>query len=410
MNSFPTEHLPSHLAINGGQPVRSGPFPYRALFGEQELQAVQRVFENANKKQQDFGFQSHEEEAYCKEFSEYVGGGYCDAVSSGSAGIFLALKALKLKAGDEILMSPVNDPGAFSAVVLAGLKPILIDSAESSYNINATQFEKALTSTTKAALIAHIGGLPTEDIEQIALLANKHEIHLIEDCSQSHGAEIKEVKVGNFGDIAVFSTMFSKTHASGGCGGIVFTKSEELYWRIRQNADRGKSFQDPNYNPKDPLTFSGPALNFNQDELSCAIGRSTLRKLNSTIERRLSIVRQIDEAIAGQKAFITRPYPDRYKASPFFHTIGLNLSAIKVPKHVFCAALSAEGITCNPNYNYIIAEWPWAKEYLPANSTTPNATTFKENSFNLTFTEALADNDIADIIAILHKVDEALTH
>ena len=144
-----------------------------------------------------------------------------------------------------------------------------------------------ITPQTSAIVVAHIGGEPA-DIENIVAVAKKHGIPVVEDCAQAHNAKLNGKLLGSFGDIGAFSTMFGKHHCTGGQGGLVYTKDEELYWRIRRAADRGKPFgiEKPNGN----VTAS---LNFNMDEIAATIGRVQLKKLPSIVERRRAIVAKL---------------------------------------------------------------------------------------------------------------------
>ena len=306
------------LAYYGGDPVRSRPMPPRRQFGPAELEAVKKTFEESWQREVDFGSQGLQETAYAQEFCEFQGGGgYADAVATGTLAIYVAVSALDLPAGSDIVVSPVTDPGSVTPAILCGHRISIADAEKHSYNIGAEEFERAVTPSTRAAVITHLGGRPAA-MDQIMEIADQHGILVIEDCSQAHGAALHGVRVGNFGSLACFSTMFSKSHATGGSGGLVYTRNEDLYWKIRATADRGKPFIDKNLQPfKNPEDALFPALNVNLDELSCAIGRSTLSRLQKTIERRVEIIRCIDEGIRGCKAVYPFDMLDDVSPSPF---------------------------------------------------------------------------------------------
>src|SRR5204863_5326452 len=127
-----------------------------------------------------------------------------------------------------------------------------------------------------------------------------------------HGARLNGKKVGTFGDIAAFSTMYRKNHATGGCGGVIFTPDEKLYHLVRACADRGKPFWQPGFNDKDPKQFLFPALNLNIDELSCAIGSQTLGKLDRTNQRPRERVRAPSDALRPRSSVCS---PSRVSAN-----------------------------------------------------------------------------------------------
>lgn len=392
------------LAVNGGQPIRSTPFPGRRLFDEACRSAVGDVFDRAWETGWDFGFRGEWRERYTREFSDFQGGGYTEAVSAGTAAVYLAICALDLPEGGEVLCSPVTDPGTVSAILMAGLLPVVIDSMPGAFNAGAAEVEAAFTDDTVLVLITHTGGLPV-NMPDIMSLANARNVPVLEDASQAHGARWGETMVGCFGEIAVFSTMFSKQHATGGCGGLVFTRNEALYHRVASLSDRGKQFFQAGFNPKEPNEFHGPALNFNQDELSCAIGSVTLKKLPGIVRRRTELVDRIAEGIAHVDGVrILRPEAGNL-ASYFYATLVLD-SANR--KNSFAQALLAEGIPINPDYRYIVSDWSWVRERVPQLGEAREARRTRDESINLLFHERFSNQDADDIASAIRKVAHAL--
>src|SRR6185437_11539038 len=165
--------------------------------------------------------------------------GYADAVATGTASLYIAVAALDLPKGSEVLCSPITDPGSLSAIILNGLKPRLCDSTPDSYNIGVAQFRERITPDVSAALIVHSAGQAAE-IDQIMPEARSRGIKVLEDCSQAHGAQIKGRAIGSFGDIAAFSTMYRKAHMTGPSGGVVYSRDLDLFRRALAHADRGK--------------------------------------------------------------------------------------------------------------------------------------------------------------------------
>ncbi len=398
----------SELAINGGLKLREKPLPYRKLFGEAELSMVKKVFEDCWQVGVDFGYQGKYEELYTKKFCEFQRGGFADAVSSGSAAVYISLRALQIDVGSDVIISPITDPGSVSAVILNGMNPVIADSKTDDFNIGADEFETALTPKTHAAVLTHLGGHPI-DIDAILDIANSKGIKIVEDCSQAHGALYKKKRVGRFGDVAAFSTMFSKNHATGGCGGVVYTENEEYYWLIRSLADRGKPFHYENFDPKNSNKFLFPALNFNLDELSCAIGYSTLSRLQNTIETRYKIAQKIDNALKDSS--VVHPCKlDNVNCNPslYFHTVQVDIDKLKVSKKEFAEAVAAEGIWVNPHYQFLVSEWGWLNNYLNEKPIAQNAKKFIDKTFNILFNENFSDQDIEDIINCILKVESVL--
>ena len=394
------------LAINGGPKVRMKPMPARNAFGKNELLTIIELFDHYKKRNLDFGYQDTYELMYTKAFVDYLEvGGYADAVSSGTAALFVAIAALQLPPSTQVIVSPITDPGTLNAIILNQLVPVLADSNQFSYNMGLEQFEKRVTDKTKAVLVVHAAG-STAPIDMITKSAKEKGLYVIEDCSQAHGARINGKKIGTFGDISAFSTMYRKAHATGGCGGVVFTKKQELHNLLRAYADRGKPFWKKNFNEKDPSMFLFPALNFHIDELSCAIGIKSLEKLDMTIKKRIDFLKVLSEMVT-EKSETCRPYGISDCDSPFFYPIFVDQTKISCTKLEFAKAIRFEGIDLNPHYMYIVSEWPWIQPYLSDSFDCPNARYCRDNSFNILFNENFSDCDAGDIVAAIMKVEQA---
>jgi dTDP-4-amino-4,6-dideoxygalactose transaminase len=396
------------LAIHGGERVRQAPMPGRRLFDESSFEMVRKVFEESWESGIDFGYQGGFEERFTDAFCEFQGGGFADGVSSGTAAVYLALAALDIDPGSDVIVSPVTDHGSVSPVILQGFRPVVADAAPGSFNVGMEEFERAITPKTRAAIITHLGGLPAA-ISEIVEMARVRGIKVVEDCSQASGALYRGKRVGRFGDIAAFSTMFSKNLATGGCGGLVYTGNEGLYWRVRSIADRGKPFDAPDYNPKDPSRNLFPALNFNLDELSSAIGLSTLNRLEETIEKRIEIARGIGKALSPSKTVSPAPWPEKCRPSLLFYTVRVDAGRLSVTKTEFAKAVMAEGIGVNPDYRFLVADWKWLRAHLDTGVDTPNARAFRDSTFNILFHERYSQREVEDIAKSVLKAEAVLT-
>ncbi len=328
------------LAINGGEKAVKEPFPPRGHFTAEERDACVAVLDRAIEKGSAPGYGGQEEDAFCAEFSEMLGGGCCDAVSSGTAAVFVALRALDLEPFTEVIVPPVTDVGGFTPVVMANCVPVVADAEPGSFNISLEGIKKVCTERTGAIIAAHIAGEPC-DIERIFAFARENNIKLIEDCAQAHGAKLGGKPVGTFGDIGAFSMMFGKHTCMGGQGGAVFTRDEELYKKIRQNSDRGKPFGLP-----PGSTNCVAALNFNADELHCAIGRVQIRKTEKIASGRREVVRKLLESLVHIPAVKPPRLSEGAEPSYWFLRLMFDSSAVSCDKQAFCDALNAEGVGC----------------------------------------------------------------
>ena len=200
-----------NLAINGGNPVRNMPMPPRHLIGVEEKEILLKVVNRSIKTGDAFRYADEFEKQYENEFVNFMGGeGFADGVNSGTNALFTAIGALGIEPGSEIIVPAITDVGGVTPVIYQFLLPAIADIDPRCYNIGAEQIEPLINENTKAIIVAHISGEPA-DMNPIVELAKKYDLFLLEDCSQSQGAEYHGEKVGLFGDIAIFSTMSSKT-------------------------------------------------------------------------------------------------------------------------------------------------------------------------------------------------------
>ena len=284
------------LAINGGKKIRTKPMPFRAAIGSKEKMMINKVLKYYESIQTDPGYQGKFEDIYCKSFSNFHGGGYSDAVATGTAALYVSLAALELPKMSEVLCSNYGS-GTISSIILLNLKPKLIDSAKDDYNIDFNEFKKRVSKKTSCVIIVHSAGYPV-DMKKIFEYCKLNGIKVIEDCSQAHGAVYNKKRVGNFSDIAAFSTMYRKNSISGGSGGIIHTKNLSLYKKVLSYADRGKPRLKKNFDDRNPNFFLHPALNLHTDEISCAIGIFFYKKARrDQKKKRLEIINKISNKL-----------------------------------------------------------------------------------------------------------------
>jgi dTDP-4-amino-4,6-dideoxygalactose transaminase len=408
----------SALAIEGGRPVRSVPFPDRHLFGAQEKAAAIAVFDRAIESGIAFGYNGPEEQAYEREFSAFHGGGYADMVSSGTAAVLTALAALRLEPLSEVVVPPITDPGGVMPVPILNCVPVVADAHPRSYNAGAQEIAEVISERTRAIIVAHIAGEPA-DMDPILALAQARQLPIIEDCAQAHGARYKGRLVGTMGTIAAFSTMSGKHHATGAQGGVVYTRDEGLYWEARRFADRGKPFNTPFE------TNVRMGLNLNGNELSAAIGRVQLARLPHIAARRRSFAAALARETRGLRAAHLGWVPDGAEPVYWFLRMRLDRSCLRVDKQTVVQALAAEGIPCSPEYRAVPSEARWFRERITYGSSgypwtdpayggrtdasyaLPNCMAAVEAHFTIPLHEGYGDPEARDMAAALFKIESA---
>ncbi|OGV51887.1 MAG: hypothetical protein A2017_00570 [Lentisphaerae bacterium GWF2_44_16] len=409
------------LAVNGGEKTITVPFPGRKHFGKEEQEAADAIFKKCIETGNATGYNGAEEDMYCKAFSEFMGGGYTDGVNSGTTSVYVALKALNPEPFTEIIVGSVTDPGGMMPIPLLNCIPVIADSEPGRYNTGPAEIEKLISPLTSAIVVAHIGGEPA-DIEGIIKIAKKKGIPVVEDCSQSHGARINGKPVGSFGDIAAFSTMFGKHHCTGGQGGAVFTKDEELYWKIRRAADRGKPFNLPAGS-----TNCVASLNYNLNDLAAAIGTVQVKKLPGIIKRRQEFAETLKKkGLKDLKSIIIPSLIKGAEHSYWWWRLEVNEKVLNCTKAEFCKALQAEGVALNPSYMAALPhtmEWyknrsvfgtsqlPWSSPMYKGDANRKfecsNALDTCAKQFNLNVSESWGGAEAELIVKAFKKVEDA---
>ncbi|MBQ4810470.1 DegT/DnrJ/EryC1/StrS family aminotransferase [Pseudoalteromonas luteoviolacea] len=397
----------SSLALYGGQPAILDSFPARKAFGESEEKAVLDVLDFYRDKGEDPCYRGPFEQQLCSSFSDYMGGGYTVAVATGTASVYVALAALELPKGSEVIISPVTDAGPLSAIIMQQMVPVVADSEPNSFNTSWHQIEKKITDKTSCIMLVHCAGLPT-DVDVIAREAKKRGIKVLEDCAQAPGASLHGELVGSYGDIMATSTMYRKNIAAPGSGGLIFCKDEALYHNVLAHSDRGKPLWSQDYIERDPSQHLFPALNWNTNDFSCAVALSSLKRLPHTIAKRNAFMEAI-QARLNAESQVCRIAPWQGTPSVFYIQVLVDVEKIGQRKHEYCQALIAEGVPMNPHYKFLISDWEWSHEYFKTPTETPNATSARDRSFNLYVNENYDESHVSAIVTAILKVDQYFT-
>lgn len=393
------------LAIDGGTPIRTHPMPAREAFGpteEAELFACIRHYRSLG---QDPPYNGRWNKLFSEAFAEYQGGGHALPVSSGTGAVYVALAALGLPPGAVVLTSPVTCSGVIGAMLALGLRPKVVDSAPRHLNIDAKQVEQRLDDHVRGIVVTHAGGEPV-DVPAIQSLIGSRNIAILEDCSQAAGANLNGEKVGTWGHISAFSTMYRKNLAAGASSGLVFTKDYATYRRAITLSDRGKPLWRLDLNLNDPGSSLHPALNWNSSEMSNAIGLASLRRLDDTNHRRRQFLEKLIRVLKEQK-LICQPSAYHSGFAPFYFPIFVDTQQLCVSAEQFALALQAEGIPLGAKYGCVVHTWPWTEELLFDRFIPSNALETRNQTFNLHLNENYGHQEITDITTAIKKVSTA---
>jgi len=330
------------LAINGGKPVRTKPFPVPQRFEGNEL----RYLEEALQQNTLFYYAGNFVKRFTQTFAEMYDMKYCVAASSCTAAIHAALAGLEIGPGDEVIVSPITDMGGIIGVLALSATAIFADVDPHTLNMTADAIRAVVTERTKAILITHLAGNPCE-MDEIVALAKEKGVYLVEDCAQAYGSFYKGQRVGTFGDVSCFSTNEFK-HISTGDGGMCLTNNEVVAKQIQLFTDKG-------YNRgavaiSDVRGVQRLCLNYRMTELQGAVGLAQLEKLDYICNSTTALGAQLSKQLSGIRGLMPPKVMDHNICSYWLYILYLDLDEFPCDVHRFAEALNAEGIEASAGY------------------------------------------------------------
>ena len=326
--------MKEQLAINGGEKVRTAPFPERAAFGEEEIQLVTEAIRSQNL----FAWDGHFVRDFEKAFAELYGVKHAVGATSGTAAIHLAVGALDPNPGDEIITAPITDMGSVVPILLQNCIPIFAD-VDDTYNMDPADVEAKVTPRTRAIIAVHLFGNACR-IDEIAAIARKHKLMLIEDCSQAHATKYKGRWLGEWGDAACYSLQQSK-HMTTGDGGMAITNDDELHRRMWLFSDKG--YLRKGIGPR-AYEFLAPCYRMN--EQTAAVGLPQVKRVRGRVEKRMELGTKLSELLRGVRGVSAAPVTPGSEHSYWAYPLGVHdWDAV-----AFATALTAEGVWSKAGY------------------------------------------------------------
>jgi len=262
------------------------PFPPWPSFTDEEADAVRDVVLSNRVNY----WTGPETRAFEAEFAVYTDCHHAVALANGTLALDLALKALDIGAGDEVIVTPRTFIASISSVVTAGATPVFADVDRESQNLSAATIEPVLTARTKAIVVVHLAGMPA-DMDPIMALAASRGLKVIEDCAQAHGARYKGRSVGSIGNVGAWSFCQDKIMTTGGEGGMVTTNDERLWRRMWEYKDHGKSWEavyEREHAPGFRWLHDSFGTNWRMNEMQGVIGRIQTARMPAWRARRIA--------------------------------------------------------------------------------------------------------------------------
>ncbi|NLN78281.1 MAG: DegT/DnrJ/EryC1/StrS family aminotransferase [Armatimonadetes bacterium] len=328
------------LAIKGGSKAVTGSFPGWPIWDESDCQAVEDVVRSG----QWWSVGGTRVPEFERKFAEYQGAKFGVCVPNGTISLLVALQAVGVKAGDEVIVTPYTFIASASAIVQANAIPVFVDVDLETFNIDPKQIEAAITDKTKAIMAVHIGGLPA-DMDAIMEIARKHNLKVIEDAAQAHGASWNGHGVGSIGDIGSFSFQASKNLTSGE-GGIVTTNDQDIAdiaWSIH-NVGRVKG----------GAWYEHLVLgcNYRMTEFQAAILLNQMKKLDAETKLRNENGLYLDKRLSKIDGIAPQKRDERV-TSHAYHIFALRYTGEEktgVSRDKVLEALTAEGVPVSIGY------------------------------------------------------------
>ena len=283
---------------------------------------------------------------------DYLGAPHVLAVSSATAGLHLALLALGLREGDEVITTPLTFAATLNTIVLAGGLPVLVDVEPTTFNIDVERVAAAITPRTKAIVPVHFAGLPV-DLDPLYALADKHGLRVVEDCAHAIHAEYKGRRLGSFGDTQVFSFHPNKNMTTGE-GGVIATRDAALAKTaaaLRFHGIDRDAFNRFSKAGSQVYDVVAPGYKYNMMDIQAAIGLHQLKRLDGFIDARRALAERYEALFADWNS-LTRPRPAPFPHRHAWHlyTVLVEESACGLDRDSFLAARKERNIGIGLHY------------------------------------------------------------
>jgi dTDP-4-amino-4,6-dideoxygalactose transaminase len=345
--TYPTSaQVSNSLAIEGGSPVRKHPFAPWPSFSNEEIAAVTRILESGRVNY----WTGDEGRKFEAEFAAFSECNHAVALANGTVALELALQALGIGSGDEVVVTSRTFIASASCAVMRDAIPVMADVDKDSQNITAETVRAVLSPRTRALIAVHLAGWPC-DMDPILELAREHQLKVVEDCAQAIGATYKGRSVGSMGDINAFSFCQDKIMTTGGEGGMLTTNDPDLWSRAWAFKDHGKSY-DAVYNRHHPPGYrwlhESFGTNWRLTEMQSAIGRVLLRKIPEFVETRRKLAAILTERFSMLPPLRVTIPPENVVHSYYKYYVFLQNERLREgwDRQRIVEAVNAEGVPC----------------------------------------------------------------
>ena len=380
-------------------------------FTQQEADAVSQVL-LSNKVNYWTGQECREFE---KEFAQFAQTQYAVALANGTVALDVALKALNIGAGDDVIVTSRTFLASASSIVTAGANPIFADVELDSQNISRRTIEAVLTPNTKAIICVHLAGWMC-DMDPIMQLASEKGLYVIEDCAQAHGAKYKGKPAGSIGHVSAWSFCQDKIMTTGGEGGMVTTNDEILWKKMWSYKDHGKSY-DSVYSKQHPPGFrwlhDSFGTNWRMMEMQAVIGRIQLTHMAEWTRKRTENAEQILKAFAKSPYFTVNRPTDDYLHAQYKCYVQVNINALPSgwSRDRIMQFINAEGVPCySGSCSEVYLEHAFDNTNWRPKERLKNAQQLGETSLMFLVHPTLSEDNINKTVDAIEKLKKVLDH
>lgn len=339
-----------------------------------------------------------------QEFQRYVGAPSVLAVSSGSAALHLALLALELPAGSEVITTPLTFCATANAIVHAGLVPVFADVNPSTMNLDPEDVERRITSRTRALLPVHLGGRPC-DMVALSELAARRGLRIVEDCAHAIEARLGEQRCGTFGDFGCYSFYVTKNVTTVE-GGMLVCRDPSVAPRLRALAHHGlnrDAWQRHSEGAPAPYDVIAAGFKYNLTDLAASIGLHQLARIDQTFERRRVLWDFYQRELAQLPLVLPSEAAGEVHARHLFSCL-IDDQRTGISRDDLVRRLSAEGIGTGVHYPPVHLLSYYRQRFGFREGSCPIAESIGRRTFSIPFSAAVSGDDAAEVVAALRRV------
>jgi perosamine synthetase len=330
--------------------------------------------------------------------SSYVGHPFGIALSSGTAGLHLCIRALGIGPGDEVIVPSFTFIAAANAIRYEGATPVFVDIDSQSLNLDPVRVEEAITTRTRAIIVVHTFGVPAE-MDALLDIAERHHLRIIEDACEAIGAEYDGRRVGAFGDVAVFA-FYPNKQITTGEGGMVVTRDQHLATEIRAMRNQGRHDSDAWHQ------HSILGWNYRLSEINCALGCAQMRRIDQILSSRETVARIYDKALSGLEGIVPPPLQRvRRRISWFVYVVRLAPHFSQQDRDTVAQKLIDQDIGCGRYFAPIHTQPAYD---LPITHSLPVTVAISSRTLALPFFNLLDETRILRVTESLKKIIPSL--